>query len=113
MKRLITATVTLLLLISCAKPSLEGDWVQPIPGMENQLQGIKLDKGGKASSINMHTLIYTAWEKKGSKLILQGESIGNGQTIAFIDEYEIIKLNEQELMLKNDGRELIYQRRRD
>lgn len=44
---------------------IEGKWTEPVPGMGNQMQGIELKEDGKASSINMATLQYEKWEKKG------------------------------------------------
>lgn len=44
---------------------IEGKWTEPVPDMENQMQGIELKEDGKASSINMATLQYEKWEKKG------------------------------------------------
>lgn len=44
-------------LSSCSNTSaLIGEWTEPVPGMENMIQGFKLEEGGKASSINMETL---------------------------------------------------------
>lgn len=100
-----------LMLFACGEPSLVGQWVQPIPGMENQEQGIKLEKDGKASSINMHTLVYHSWKQEGSTLILTGESIGNGQTIEFRDAFEIVHLTKEALVLKVGDMELIYTRK--
>lgn len=85
---------------ACDGNSIEGKWVEPVPGMENQTQGINLEKGGKASSINMATLQYDSWEKEGNKLILSGKSIGNHQTISFSDTLIIEKLTNKELTLK-------------
>ena len=31
--------------------ALIGEWTEPVPGMENMIQGFKLEEGGKASSI--------------------------------------------------------------
>ena len=98
--------VVLLLLIGCAKADpLVGSWVQPIPGMEDQIQGIKLEKGGRAESINMYTLLYKSWEHKGNQLILQGESVGNGQTINFTVVYVIKQLSLNKLVLQAEGEE--------
>lgn len=110
MKNLSILLVVLLVVASCGKPSLVGSWIQPIPGMENQMQGIKLEKDGKASSINMHTLVYKSWKREGNQLILTGESIGNGQTIQFSDDFEIVTLTEDVLILKVDDIELSYRR---
>ena len=44
------------LLASCGNgdySSVEGRWVEPVPGMENQFQGFDLQKDGKAESIKI------------------------------------------------------------
>ena len=47
-------------LISCSNTGYEkkipGSWCEPIPGRAQDVQGIKFQKDGKASSINMATL---------------------------------------------------------
>ena len=73
------------LLPACNGASIEGAWVEPVPGMENMQQGFVLEPDGTASSINMATLQYESWKKEGDVLILAGKSIGNHQTIAFSD----------------------------
>ena len=80
--------------------SIEGQWVEPIPGMEG-VQGFTLEKGGKASSINMATLKYEAWEQNGQQLILSGVSIGNGVNGSFSDTLTIERLTSDSLVLKN------------
>lgn len=93
----------------CAgKPTLEGKWVEPIPGMEDQMQGISLEKDGKASSINSATLQYQSWVRQGDTLVLSGQSLGNGQTIDFVDSYQIEKLSDTELVLKNNDMTINY-----
>ena len=49
--------------------------------------GVELHVGGRAQSIDMATLPYASWELQGEpgKLILHGQSIGNGQTIDVTD----------------------------
>lgn len=96
------------MLVSCADTKIEGHWVQPIPGMAGQVQGIDLQEGGKASSINMSTLVYEAWRKEGDRLILSGKSIGNGQTIEFVESYRIVDLTADKLVLKNGETELAF-----
>lgn len=91
----------------CNKTSVIGEWVEPIPGMEG-VQGFKLEEGGKASSINMATLQIESWEQKGNNLILSGQSIGNGQTIAFSDTLEITRQTSDSLILKSQGVEMVY-----
>lgn len=97
-------------LVCCAEPKIEGRWVQPIPGMEGQSQGIGLEKDGKAESINMYTLVYESWQKSGNKLILKGKSLGNGQTIDFSEDYEIVKLTKDALVLKSGDMLQVYSR---
>lgn len=113
MKKINLLAMALLLLVSCGEPSVVGSWIQPIPGMENQIQGIKLEKGGKASSVNMHTLVYQSWKQAGNKLILTGESIGNGQTIQFSEDFEIVQLSAEKLVLKSGDFELVYTRQKE
>ena len=88
--------------------SVTGVWIEPIPGMEDQVQGIKLEEGGIASSVNMATLVYKNWKQEGDQLILAGNSIGNGQTIEFIDTMKIKKITADSLVLDNRGMEIRY-----
>lgn len=93
----------------CAgEPTLEGKWVEPIPGMEEQMQGVCLEKDGKASSINSATLQYKSWVRQGDTLVLSGQSLGNGQTIDFVDSYQIEKLSDTELILKSEDMTINY-----
>ena len=94
---------------ACGGKGIEGEWVEPIPGMETQMQGVNLEKGGKASSINMATLQYEKWEKKGNMLILSGKSIGNHETISFTDTLTIEELTENKLTLKKGSLTINYQ----
>lgn len=110
MKKVYLALIAAALLVSCGGngKKLVGSWVQPIPGQENALQGMKLEKGGKAGSINMHTLVYEEWKTKGGQLILSGKSIGNGQTIEFTDTLKISKISAKELVLERGGYKVSY-----
>ena len=75
------------------------------------MQGVKLEPGGRASSVDMATLQYEAWERQGDRLILSGRSIGNGQAIAFTDTLTIEKLTGTELILSKEGRTVNYRKR--
>ncbi len=81
-KKMLAAILLTGLLVACSgnSTSVVGVWVEPVPGMEGQMQGIKIEEGGAASSVNMATLVYENWKQEGDKLILSGKSIGNGQT---------------------------------
>lgn len=89
---------------------LIGSWIQPIPGMEDQVQGITFNADGTATSINMATLLYETWQKVGDELTLTGKSVGNGQTIAFTDKYHIDTFNFDKLVLSKDGVTFEYSR---
>ena len=58
MKRLrdLTAVLGMVALNACNNASIEGSWVEPVPGMPRMQQGFVLDGDGSASSINMATL---------------------------------------------------------
>ena len=85
-----------------------GAWVEPVPGMEGQVQGINIEEGGIASSVNMATLVYESWKQEGDQLVLTGKSIGNGQTIEFADTMAIKNLTPDSLILDNQGMEIRY-----
>lgn len=87
------------LLTACNGTDIDGLWVESVPGMDNLIQGFNLEAGGKASSVNMVTLQYETWEKKGDKLILTGKSIGNHQTLSFADTLVIEKVTRDSLIL--------------
>ncbi len=98
-------------LVACTSDaSIEGEWVEPVPGMENCMQGISLQAGGKASSVNMATLQYESWKREGSQLVLSGKSIGNGLTIPFSDTLLVEKLTQDSLILKKGTLVLRYSR---
>lgn len=104
--------IAVILLNGCTpdKIGIIGSWIEPIPGQSDQVQGLKLEAEGKASSINMHTLLYETWEQQGEKIILKGKSIGNGQTISFSDTLKIVKLTADTLVLRKGSFERVYTR---
>ena len=75
--------------VACSKDYADaiGRWVMPDPVREGEVMGVELQVGGRAQSINMATLPYASWELQGEpgKLILHGQSIGNGQTFDVTD----------------------------
>lgn len=71
------------------------------------VQGVTLKADGSASSIGMKTLLYERWQQIGDTLILSGKSVGNGQTLAFDDTLDIVKLTEDTLVVGKYGN---YQR---
>ncbi|WFE84516.1 MULTISPECIES: lipocalin family protein [Parabacteroides] len=116
MKKMITCgfllPIATLALIACSGNNdltnqLKGSWVAPINGMPEQMEGFELKDNGLASSINMATLVYEKWETikldKADALVLQGKSIGNGQTLSFSDTLKIDKISENSLTLTQDS----------
>ena len=108
-KGVFTLFITIVL-TACSSVQIEGSWVEPVPGMPEMVQGVTLENGGKATSINMATMQYEFWEKKGDKLVLSGKSIGNHQTISFSDTLQIEELTTENLVLKKGDLVINYQR---
>lgn len=93
--------------------SIIGSWVMPIEGQPGQVQGIKIEEGGKASSINMATLVYKDWKQEGNNLYLSVRSIGNGMEIEGTDTLKIEKVTADSLILNsNYGYTLRYVRQK-
>ncbi len=99
-------------LLSCTQDrQMVGKWVEPIPGgVIEGVQGFELKEDGTASSINMATLVYENWKMSGEKLILAGESIGNGVTGRFTDTMNIQKISEDTLVLVRGEATFVYTR---
>lgn len=108
----VSALVFTVLLIACNGTSVEGSWIEPVPGMPDMVQGFTLEKDGTASSINMATLQYEKWSKNGNQLILSGKSIGNHQTLSFSDTLTIEELTADKLILKNKTLVTSFQRQK-
>ena len=60
-----------------------------------------------------HALVYKTWKREGDKLIMDIESIGNGQTIASTDTMNVLKLDKDSLILDNGGMIMRYHRVRE
>lgn len=99
-------------LTSCTNMSLEGSWVEPVPGMPDMQQGFILEASGIASSINMATLQYETWKQKDNQLILSGKSIGNHQTLTFSDTLAIERLTQDSLILKKGDQTWKYSKKK-
>lgn len=95
--------ISLMIMVSCTESSslcdeqqLLGEWHEIMPINKHIIQGVILEKDGKASSVGMATLKYNGWQLLNSgkecRIVLSGESIGNGQTIQFTDTLNVISL---------------------
>lgn len=105
------AGLSAILLTACGNnESILGRWEQPVPGLPMLKQGFILEEGGKASSLNMATLLYDTWKQEGSSLILSGTSKGNRLTLSFSDTMKIERLTQDSLILKRGELVLRYAR---
>lgn len=83
--------------------SFVGNWIEVMPANPQITQGITIEADGNARSIGMQTLKYERWKYDGKNLILTGKSIGNGQTIAFADTLEVVRLDQDTMSLGKHG----------
>lgn len=91
------AAVTDTLRVDTAK--LIGKWIQPVAGLDKEMQGFQLRKNGTAKSINMYTLIYDKWTLNNDTLFLWSHSEGVKDTAAVIDTTIIRELSDTSLVL--------------
>lgn len=82
---------------------IQGEWVEPNPIDTAQNQGFSINQDGSVTSINMATLQFKTWNFDIKNLILSGQSIGNRQTIDFIDTMCVVKLDADSLVLSENG----------
>ena len=87
-----------------------GRWTVPDPIAPDSVMGIELQCGGEARSLRMATLSYRGWTLTGERgrILLLGESIGNGQTIPFSEKGLIARSADGRLTLVVDGSNLRY-----
>lgn len=88
--------------------NLSGRWMEVLPQDSPYVQGMDLKENGSAESVGMKTLLYHQWKVTDYKLILTGESIGNGQTIQFTDTMNIIRCHNDTLIVKKRNREIVF-----
>ena len=106
-----TIAGTALMLSACASANngitekdIIGSWYEIMPENKHIAQGVKIGEGGKAESIGMATLKYDSWSLlEENRMILNGRSIGNGQTINFSDTLDIISLDNDTMTLGKGG----------
>lgn len=80
-----------------------GNWIEVMPANTQYVQGVTLNTDGTASSIGMATLKYESWSLSDDRLILNGKSIGNGQTLDFSDTLDVVNLTTDSMTLGRFG----------
>lgn len=89
---------------------LIGSWVEPNPINDKEVQGIEITEGGNAKSINMATLLYSKWWTKDDQLFLVEESLGNGVSNSDTITYQIVKVDQDSLILQNKAQTIRYKK---
>ncbi len=91
-----------------------GKWTMPDPISPESVMGIEIMVEGEAKSINMATLVYTSWELQGetNKILLKGQSLGNGQTIDFTETGVIAQTADGNYTLTIEGTGTVYTKAR-
>lgn len=80
---------------------LIGKWLQPVPGVEKQMQGFQLKKNGNIASINTYSLVYNKWKLMHDTLLLWSHAEGAKQqdSSVTIDTILIRALTDSSLVL--------------
>ncbi len=112
MKRFIFLFLGLITLIGCERYNITGTWIQPIPGIESESQGITINPDGTATSVNMHTLQYKTWVLDGNILTLCGVSIGNHTTMDFCSDFAVKMPDNDTLILQSKYYDDTYTRKK-
>ncbi len=79
-----------------------GTWTEPNPIDPTARQGLTLNEDRTAVSVGMATLLFKSWDLDGDVLVLNSESIGNGQTIEAADTMRIVKIDADSLVLRRE-----------
>lgn len=110
MKQFSFLIFTIFLIVACSSLTVEdkalfcGRWIEETAPNGPFVQGMALLPDGTATSIGMATLKYEKWTLKNGSLVLSGKSIGNGQTIDFSDQWQILEITPFTMKLKStDG----------
>lgn len=90
---------------------LTGCWIEQVPKEIAYMRGMCLNDDGSAESVGMATMRYCYWKTEGDLLILDGESIGNGQTISFSDTLRIVDVGKDTLTLERGMSTVRYVRK--
>lgn len=91
--------------------TLLGDWVMPNPLDGSSIVGISLKDGGIAESIEQSTIIYKTWKIVDGRIEILSVREGGGD-VEETNVYDIVKLDDDSLIYKNDEDLFEYGRRK-
>lgn len=98
--------------VSAAKEVFFGEWIEPVPGRANRIQGYRFNPDGTASSVGAMQLKAKRWALEGSILTIWGDDDAGGFTIPFEVQYLVLQANERLLHIREGGGpEMILQKR--
>lgn len=89
------------------KQEFIGSWIEE---NGNYRQGFDLKADGTAASIGMATLKYENWKTGDGRIVLEGKSIGNGQTINFSETMLVIELTPDTMTLQRGKDKIRYRK---
>ena len=91
------------------KQDLKGEWIElGSPYVQGFELKADLFSKPKARSIGSQTLQYDSWELKGDELVLRGKSIGNHSSFDFQQRYQLLELDDDEMILRRGELVLKY-----
>lgn len=84
-------------------PKLIRSWVTRVKNsvLKESREGVKLWSDGVATSINLRNTLYQTWQQNGDNLILKGLKIVNRQKSEITDQFKIVLLTTDTLVLTN------------
>lgn len=95
-----------------SKDIFYGEWVEPVPGRGNRIQGYRFNPDGTAQSIGAMALKAKRWDLKGSILTIWGDDENVGFTIPFEVQFLVLQANDHLLHIREGGGpEMILQKR--
>lgn len=98
-------------LVAINQSTLLGNWIMPNPIDGSDEVGIRIKEGGVAESINQSTIVYRTWRLlRGQLEIVYTREDGSGEEETYL--YQIVKLNADSLVYKDDEDTFEYGRQR-
>ena len=92
---------------------LIGTWVKPHPTKPKTMQGFILSKKGKATSVNLNSVKYTAWRISDGNLVLSGTDTSAGASVIISDTFIIESLSPNMLILRDSSGNTAYYSRQN